>query len=95
MSSEAVVVGGGGGGGAGALDSMERLELESDVEERLELERAAEDGGSWSHQLMAELGWKRRQKNIRARKLSSDWSWSPGRRGNLYANRFRFLKNSF
>lgn len=32
-------------GGAGAWDSMERLELESDVEERLELERAAEEEG--------------------------------------------------
>lgn len=40
MSSDAVVA------GAGGRDSMERLELESDVEERLELERAAEDEGS-------------------------------------------------
>lgn len=37
---------GGGGGGAGARDSMERVELESAADERLELERAAEDGGS-------------------------------------------------
>lgn len=42
MSSDAVVA----GAGAGARDSRDRLELESDAEERLELERAAEDVGS-------------------------------------------------
>lgn len=56
MSSDAVVA----GAGAGARDSKERLELDSDAEERLEVERAAEDEGSCSHQLMVELGWRRR-----------------------------------
>jgi len=47
MSSDVVVAGGcGGGAGAGAWDSMERLELESDAEDKLELDRAAEDEGS-------------------------------------------------
>lgn len=62
MSSDAVVA----GAGAGARDSRDRLELESDAEERLELERAAEDVGSWSHQLMVELGCHRGEEYIKA-----------------------------
>lgn len=46
MSSEAGVAGACDGGGGGARDSKDRLELESDAEERLGLESVAEDDGS-------------------------------------------------
>jgi len=59
MSSGGVAAASGGGGGA--RDSRERLELERDAEERPELDSAAEAAGSWSHQLMVELGCRGEQ----------------------------------
>lgn len=51
MSSAAVVA-----AATAARDSKDRVEAASDAEDRLAVERAAEDEGSWLHQLMVELG---------------------------------------